>query len=175
MPTALATNYLGSNAAAVLLNGGSATRIYYQSADGSIHEAAGTGAAVHNPVYNERVVVTADKVRINSPIAAVAWKDGNNVEQVRPRRWPCNLVTTVTHMACRGATDPPLLRRQGQPAARAMRHRRHFCRLGGRVPDRPQIRDRCEFRPALCRFHGGPKYSCWVPICVAPGGHHRNN
>lgn len=72
MPTTLATNYLGSNAAAVLLTGGSATRIYYQSADGSIHDAAGTGAAVNNPVYTERIVVAAEKVRINSPIAVVA-------------------------------------------------------------------------------------------------------
>ncbi|KJA13609.1 hypothetical protein HYPSUDRAFT_92712 [Hypholoma sublateritium FD-334 SS-4] len=82
MPTTLATNYLGSNAAAVLLTGGSATRIYYQSADGSIHEAAGTGAAVNNPVYTECIVVAAEKVRINTPIAVVAWPEGNT-DQIR--------------------------------------------------------------------------------------------
>ncbi|KAF8957594.1 hypothetical protein BDZ97DRAFT_1924475 [Flammula alnicola] len=83
MPTTLSTNYMGSAAAAVLLSGGSATRIYYQSTDGAIHEAAGAGAAINKPEYTDRVVVADHSVRINSPIAAIAWKDGDGVEQIR--------------------------------------------------------------------------------------------
>ncbi|KAF8800971.1 hypothetical protein BYT27DRAFT_7198749 [Phlegmacium glaucopus] len=83
MPINLSTTYLGGCSAAVLLQGGSATRIYYQAADGAIHEAAGTGPAVDKPTYTDRVVVTAPDVRINSPMAAVTWKDGEGVEQIR--------------------------------------------------------------------------------------------
>ncbi|KAF8805632.1 hypothetical protein BYT27DRAFT_7169037 [Phlegmacium glaucopus] len=84
MPINLPTTYVGSCAAAVLLQGGSATRIYYQAADGAIHEAAGSGAAVSVPTYTDRVVVTAPTVRVNSPIAAVTWQDlAGGTEQIR--------------------------------------------------------------------------------------------
>ncbi|KAF8957614.1 hypothetical protein BDZ97DRAFT_1669767 [Flammula alnicola] len=79
MHSTLSTNYMGSTAAAVLLSGGTATRIYYQAADGAIHEASGSGPAVHKRKYNDRVVVAAKCVRINSPIAAVAWKEGDGI------------------------------------------------------------------------------------------------
>lgn len=68
------TAYIGSTAAAILLSDGS-TRVYYQGADGAIHEASGNGPAVKNPHYHDRVVVPPEIVRINSPIAADSWKD----------------------------------------------------------------------------------------------------
>ena len=71
------TAYIGSTAAAILLSDGS-TRIYYQGADGAIHEASGTGPAVRNPNYHDRVIIPANIVRINSPIAADRWPNGNN-------------------------------------------------------------------------------------------------
>ena len=77
----LSTSFIGRNAAAVLLTGGSAIRIYYHAADGAIHEAAGNRIAVNHPVYTDRVV-SHDIARINSPIAAVTWKDAQGVEQV---------------------------------------------------------------------------------------------
>ncbi|KAF8805630.1 hypothetical protein BYT27DRAFT_7339616 [Phlegmacium glaucopus] len=83
MPINLSTTYIGSCSAAVLLQGGSATRIYYQAADGAIHEAAGVGPAVKKPLYADRIVVKAANVRINSPMAAIAWKDAEGVEQIR--------------------------------------------------------------------------------------------
>jgi hypothetical protein len=70
------TEYSGSTAAAILLTDGS-TRIYYQAANGDIHEASGNGPAVSNPLYHDRVVVPKEIVRINSPIAADHWNDGN--------------------------------------------------------------------------------------------------
>ena len=70
------TAYIGSTAAAILLSDGS-TRIYYQGADGAIHEASGNGPAVENPNYHDRVIVPAEIVRINSPIAVDSWRDGN--------------------------------------------------------------------------------------------------
>ncbi|KAF8805060.1 hypothetical protein BYT27DRAFT_7339946 [Phlegmacium glaucopus] len=83
MPINLPTTYIGSCSAAVLLQGGSETRIYYQAADGAIHEAAGTGTAVNKPTYTDRVVVTAPTVRVNSPIAAVTWQDAGGTQQIR--------------------------------------------------------------------------------------------
>ncbi|KAF8956379.1 hypothetical protein BDZ97DRAFT_1763872 [Flammula alnicola] len=83
MPSTLSTNYMGSTAAAILLSGGTATRIYHQAADDAIHEASRSGPAVHKPKYNDRVVVAAKCVHINSPIAAVAWKEGDGVELIR--------------------------------------------------------------------------------------------
>ena len=77
MPTVnLPTKYIGSTATAILLSDGS-TRIYYQGADGAIHEASGNGPAVQSPNYYDRVVVPAGIVRTNSPIAADSWRDGN--------------------------------------------------------------------------------------------------
>ena len=70
------TEYAGSTSAAILLSDGS-TRIYYQGADGAIHEASGNGPAVQNPHYHDRIIVRAELVRINSPIAADFWKDGD--------------------------------------------------------------------------------------------------
>jgi hypothetical protein len=75
------TQYAGSTTTAILLSDGS-TRIYYQGADGAIHEASGNGPAVRNPHYHDRVIVGAHLVRINSPIAASFWRDGN-VDAVR--------------------------------------------------------------------------------------------
>ena len=69
------TAYAGSAAGAILLSDGS-TRIYYQGADGAIHEASGSGPAVQDPHYNDRVIAPAEIVRINSPIAADYWRDG---------------------------------------------------------------------------------------------------
>lgn len=70
------TEYAGSTTAAILLSDGS-TRIYYQGADGAIHEASGNGPAVQDPHYQDRVVAGAQLVRTNSPIAADFWKEGN--------------------------------------------------------------------------------------------------
>ena len=70
------TAYAGSTAAAFLLPDGS-TRIYYQGADGAIHEASGNGPAVSVPNYHDRVVASANNVRINTPIAADFWSDGS--------------------------------------------------------------------------------------------------
>lgn len=70
------TQYAGSTTAAILLSDGS-TRIYYQGADGAIHEASGNGPAVQTPLYHDRIVAGAQLVRINSPIAADFWREGN--------------------------------------------------------------------------------------------------
>ncbi|KAF8805635.1 hypothetical protein BYT27DRAFT_7296295, partial [Phlegmacium glaucopus] len=84
---------------AVLLQGGSATRIYYQAADGAIHEAAGTGPAVNKPVYTDCIIAKAADVRINSPMAAIAWKDGEGVEQLRQLFFcsSCNIFQHLLH------------------------------------------------------------------------------
>ncbi|KAF8811506.1 hypothetical protein BYT27DRAFT_6447816 [Phlegmacium glaucopus] len=96
----LSTTYIGSCSAAVLLQGGSATRIYYQAADGAIHEAAGTGPAVNKPVYTDRIVVKAADVRINSPMAAIAWKDAEGVEQVSVQSYTHSLGDILTVLVC---------------------------------------------------------------------------
>jgi hypothetical protein len=75
------TEYAGSTAAAILLTDGS-TRIYYQGADGAIHEASGNGPAVRDPHYHDRVVAPKEVVRINTPIAADHWNVGNNNDAV---------------------------------------------------------------------------------------------
>jgi hypothetical protein len=70
------TAYAGSTAAAFLLPDRS-TRIYYQGADGAIHEASGSGPAVSDPNYHDRIIAPAKNVRINSPMAADFWSDGS--------------------------------------------------------------------------------------------------
>ena len=55
------TAYAGSTAAAFLLPDGS-SKIYYQGADGAIHEASGSGPAVSNPNYHDRIIASANNV-----------------------------------------------------------------------------------------------------------------
>ena len=77
------TQYAGSTSAAILLSDGS-TRIYYQAADGAIHEASGNGPAVRDTNYHDRAIVGPSLVRINSPIASSFWKDGQ-IDVVRAK------------------------------------------------------------------------------------------
>lgn len=49
------------------------TRVYYQTSDGAIWEAAGVG--LPNPSYSKKIILPAGKARVYSPIAVTAAYD----------------------------------------------------------------------------------------------------
>ncbi|KAF7340665.1 hypothetical protein MSAN_02138500 [Mycena sanguinolenta] len=79
MAAVLSSNYFGAGAAAMQLDNGD-TRIYYQGADGAIYRTSGKGSAVAGAKYSQGVVlVPADKVRVNTPLAVTAWGGFNEI------------------------------------------------------------------------------------------------
>jgi hypothetical protein len=60
---------IGRSAAAVV-NTRNGTRIYYQHVDGNIHELSGTGPISSGRKYTDRIVLTADQVRRDTPLAS---------------------------------------------------------------------------------------------------------
>jgi hypothetical protein len=90
--------YIGGTAAAILLSDRS-TRIYYQTANSAIHEASGTGPAVQNPNYHDRVIVSEGIARFNTPIAAATW-NGENGEQVSVPNYICSFEDILTVQLC---------------------------------------------------------------------------
>lgn len=66
----------GSSGAGYQLAGGD-SRAYYLSADGAIHELAGTGDPELRIRYSDITRIPANKVRDGSPIAVAASNSGN--------------------------------------------------------------------------------------------------
>jgi hypothetical protein len=73
MAAVLPSTYFGAGAAAMQLQNGD-SRIYYQGADGAIYHTGGVGSAVSGAQYRRGVIlVPAEKVRFNTPLAVTAW------------------------------------------------------------------------------------------------------
>ncbi|KAJ6478270.1 hypothetical protein C8R45DRAFT_1006920, partial [Mycena sanguinolenta] len=73
MTAVLHSTYFGAGAVAMQLQNGD-TRIYYQGADGAIYHTGGVGSAVSGARYRQGVLlVPAEKVRFNTPLAVTAW------------------------------------------------------------------------------------------------------
>ncbi|KAJ7787621.1 hypothetical protein B0H14DRAFT_3505231 [Mycena olivaceomarginata] len=80
MAALLPSAYFGAGATAMQIDNGD-TRIYYQGADGAIYRTGGMGTAASGAKYSQGVVlVPAESVRFNTPMAVVAW--GNNFSEV---------------------------------------------------------------------------------------------
>ena len=75
MAAILSQNYLGAGSSAIQLANGE-TRIYYQAADGAIHEAGGVGSVASGAAYSDHILIPARDVRINTPIAVTTWGAG---------------------------------------------------------------------------------------------------
>lgn len=76
MAAILDATYFGTGATAMVLANGD-TRIYYQGADGAIYHTGGVGSAAAGAKYRPGVVlVPADKVRFNTPLAVVSFGGG---------------------------------------------------------------------------------------------------
>jgi len=75
MALILSQNYLGAGSTAIQLANGD-TRIYYQATDGAIHEAGGNGSVVSGARYSDHILIPAQGVRINTPIAVTTWGAG---------------------------------------------------------------------------------------------------
>ncbi|KAF8964477.1 hypothetical protein BDZ97DRAFT_1757827 [Flammula alnicola] len=71
---------LGAGSTAIQLANGD-TRIYYQAADGAIHEAGGVGSVASGAAYSDNILIPAQDVRINTPVAVTTW--GAEFEQIR--------------------------------------------------------------------------------------------
>jgi hypothetical protein len=71
---------IGRSAAAVV-NFDNGTRIYYQHHDGAIHELSGTGTIFSKAKYTDKVIITADQARSDTPIAS-AVSDNEQLKQV---------------------------------------------------------------------------------------------
>ena len=78
MPTGPSNAYLGSTSAAILANH---IRIYYQSSDGSIHEANRGDHTASKIKYDDRVIARSG--RVNTPIAAIYNSDDKIVSCLR--------------------------------------------------------------------------------------------
>jgi hypothetical protein len=109
----LSTEYFGGSAAAILVN--RHTRIYYQANDGAIHESIGIHSVVLGGRYSDYVVVPAEDVRINSPIAATTW--GPNPDDQAVSHLPSHHQTDVGRLNPAFMTDPPLLHRSQEPSS----------------------------------------------------------
>ncbi|KAF7330681.1 hypothetical protein MSAN_02453600 [Mycena sanguinolenta] len=80
MAAVLCSTYFGASATAVQLESGD-TRIYYQGADGAIYNTSGVGSAVSGANYSQgAVIVPAEKVRPNTPLAVIAY---NGLSEIR--------------------------------------------------------------------------------------------
>jgi hypothetical protein len=72
----LDTTYFGAGATAMVLENGE-TRIYYQGVNGAIYCAGGVGSAGAGAKYGPGVVVVpAERVRVNTPLAVVSFNEG---------------------------------------------------------------------------------------------------
>ncbi|KAF7377090.1 hypothetical protein MSAN_00127600 [Mycena sanguinolenta] len=81
MAAVLSSTYLGAGAAGIQLDNGD-TRIYYQDADGAIYQIGGMGSPVSGTKYSpglKALLVPADKVRVNTPLAVTAWGGFNEI------------------------------------------------------------------------------------------------
>ncbi|KAJ7450620.1 hypothetical protein FB451DRAFT_1101809 [Mycena latifolia] len=73
MAAVLPSTYFGSGATAMQREDGD-TRIYYQGADGAIYHTGGVGSAASGAQYRRGVIlVPAENVRFNTPLAVTAW------------------------------------------------------------------------------------------------------
>jgi hypothetical protein len=73
MAAVLPSTYFGAGATAMQREDGD-TRIYYQGADGAIYHTGGVGSAVSGAQYRRGVIlVPAENVRFNTPLAVTAW------------------------------------------------------------------------------------------------------
>lgn len=80
MAALLPTTYFGTGVAAMQVDNGD-TRIYYQGVDGAIYHTGGFGSAASGAEYRTGVIlVPAEKVRFNTPIAVISW--GGNFSEV---------------------------------------------------------------------------------------------
>jgi hypothetical protein len=70
------------NSTASVVNTSNGTRIYYQGVDGAIHELSGTGPVSSGAKYVDRVVLPANQVRRDTPLAS-AVAAGTGLDQVR--------------------------------------------------------------------------------------------
>jgi hypothetical protein len=68
----LSASQIGSTAC-VILGPQEFTRVYYQAADGSIHERKGQGPAVTSKNYTDQMLIPPGIARVNTPLAAVGY------------------------------------------------------------------------------------------------------
>jgi hypothetical protein len=77
-PGSLSKSHLGSTAT-VLIGAGGYTRVYYQAADGSIHERKGRGPSmIASEKYTDRMLIPPGIARVNTPLAVCSWAGTRN-------------------------------------------------------------------------------------------------
>lgn len=71
------------------------SRVYYQGADGALHELVGSGSPSPTNNYNDQIILPAGKARIASPLAVVDYN--NNLQIVRE---PLPLLIFAPYSSC---------------------------------------------------------------------------